>query len=134
MRPEPMVRTTSAVALALLTALPALGLAQEKTRFASLQDALRAGGALAGGSGPRNVEWIEGGRRFSFTIATQGGGEEIRAHDPGTGRGTLLFTARGGTFPGIDQPFEYRSFQWSEDSRHLVFQTRFRPLDRNSGP
>jgi dipeptidyl-peptidase-4 len=128
-----MVRTTSAVALALLTALPALGLAQEKTRFASLQDALRAGGALAGGSGPRNVEWIEGGRRFSFTIATQGGGEEIRAHDPSTGRDTLLFTASGVTFPGIDQPFEYRSFQWSEDSRHLVFQTRFRPLYRNSG-
>src|SRR3989304_1373478 len=118
MRPEPMVRTTSAVALALLTALPALGLAQEKTRFASLQDALRAGGALAGGSGPRNVEWIEGGRRFSFTIATQGGREEIRAHDPSTGRDTLLFTASGVTFPGGNEPFDYRSFPWAGGARH----------------
>ena len=126
---------TRYTSLVLLMSLgwPLAAQAQEKTRFASLQDALRAGGALAGGSGPRNVEWIEGGRRFSFTIATQGGGEEIRAHDPSTGRDTLLFTASGVTFPGGNEPFDYRSFQWSEDSRHLVFQTRFRPLYRNSG-
>ncbi|MBI2537841.1 MAG: S9 family peptidase, partial [Gemmatimonadetes bacterium] len=82
---------------------------------------------------PRNVNWIEGGRRFSFTIAAEGGGEEIRAHDPGTGRDTLLFTARGRTFPGTSEPFEYESFLWAEDSRHLVFQTRFQPLYRRSG-
>ena len=106
--------------------------AQEKARFTSLEQALRSGAALAGGSGPRDVNWIEGGRRFSFT--TRGpAGEEIRAFDPATGRDTLLFTAEGKTFPGTSEPFAYRSFQWSADSRHLVFQTHFQPLYRRSG-
>jgi dipeptidyl-peptidase-4 len=106
--------------------------AQEKARFASLQDALRASGAMAGGSGPQNVNWIEGGKRFSFTMRSAGG-EEIRAFDPASARDTLLFTASGRTFPGGSEPFAYQSFQWSSDSRHLVFQTRFQPLFRRSG-
>src|SRR3990172_8222784 len=145
----------AAIALLMATrgALPAPSPAQEKARFSSLQDALRASGALAGGAGPpggggvgggaggaggggcgaREVDGMGGGKRFSFTIAAEGGGEEIRAHDPGTGRDTLLFAARGLTFPGTSEPFEYESFQWAEDSRHLVFQTRFQPLYRRSG-
>ncbi len=131
MRTESIVRTTLVVVL--LGALTAPSRAQEKTRFSSLQDALRASGAMAGGSGPGNVDWIEGGRRFSFTIAADGGAEEIRTHDPATGRDTLLFTARGVSFPGTGEPFEYQSFQWAEDSKHLVFQTHFQPLYRRSG-
>jgi len=133
MRTKLPYQAAIALLMATLGALPAPSPAQEKARFSSLQDALRASGALAGGSGPREVDWIEGGKRFSFTIAAEGGGEEIRAHDPGTGRDTLLFAARGLTFPGTSEPFEYESFQWAEDSRHLVFQTRFQPLYRRSG-
>ena len=115
----------------LLVLLPAAAWGQQKTRFGSLQEALMAGGQMAGRGGPRGV-WIEGGRRFSFT--TRGAnGEEIRAMDPATGRDTLVFNAQGLTFPGTSDAFAYQSFQWSRDFRHLVFQTHFRPLYRRSG-
>ncbi len=97
-----------------------------------LQDVFAVSRALNGSSGPQNVVWIEGGRRFSFT-QRDSGATEIRAMDPATGRDTLLFTTRGVTFPGTTEPFAYRTFQWARDSRHLVFQTRFKPLYRNSG-
>ena len=47
--------------------------AQQKTRFSSLEEALRSGGALAGGSGPREGDWIGGGRGGSFTTRGAGG-------------------------------------------------------------
>jgi dipeptidyl-peptidase-4 len=121
--------TIAGFALLLLpSALPA----QQKTLLRNLDSALAAGRVLAGRAGPQNVNWIDGGQRFSFTVRGDSG-PEIRALDPGTGRDTLLFAARGLTFPGAAEPFAYRSFQWARDSRHLVFQTRFRPLYRNSG-
>jgi dipeptidyl-peptidase-4 len=106
--------------------------AQEKTTFKDLNEALSAGRAMAGRSGPRSVNWIEGGRRFSFTIASDSG-EQIRALDPVTGKDTLLFAARDLSFPDTAAPFQYQSFQWARDSKHLVFQARFRPIYRNSG-
>ena len=128
------MRTTQTMGLLLATVLtlPALGQAQQKSRFTNLQEALRASSALSGGFGPRNVNWIDGGKRYSY-IARSDSGEEIRAVDPATGADTLLFAARGLTFPDTSEPFAYRSFQWAQDSRHLVFQTHFRPLYRNSG-
>lgn len=118
--------------LAALLIVPAALAAQEKARFASLQESMRAGGALAGGSGPRNVNWIDGGRRYSY-IARSDSGESIRLTDPATGLDSLLFRAEGFTFPGTTEAFEYESFQWARDSRHLVFQTHFQPLYRRSG-
>ena len=124
------LKTVRTLAVLLLLA-PAAAWAQQKTPFGSLQEALMAGGAMSGRSGPRGV-WIEGGRRFSFT--TRGAtGEEIRAMDPATGRDTLIFNAQGLTFPGTSDAFTYRSFQWAPDFRHLVFQTNFHPLYRRSG-
>jgi dipeptidyl-peptidase-4 len=123
---------TAGLLLAAFLTLPALGQAQQKSRFANIQEALRASSALAGGFGPRNVNWIDGGKRYSY-IARADSGEEIRAFDPATGRDTLLFAARGLTFPDTSEPFAYRSFQWAQDSKHLVFQARFQPLYRNSG-
>src|SRR2546427_277202 len=117
---------------AVFLTLPVLLPAQEKARFATLQEALRSGAALAGGSGPRNVNWIDGGRRYSF-IARADSGEEIRVFDPATGTDSLVFRAGGFTFPGGTGPFAYQSFQWARDSRHLVFQTHFQPLYRRSG-
>ena len=121
-----------AVLLTALLVVPSAGRAQEKQRFATVLDALRAGGALAGGNGPRNVNWIDGGRRYSY-IDRGPEGEVIRAHDPATGADTLLFSASGLTFPGTDERFAYNAFQWAHDSRHLVFQTRFQPIYRRSG-
>ena len=112
--------------------LPALLRAQEKARFANLREALQAGSSLSGGFGPRDVNWIDGGRRYSF-IARSDSGEEIRVFDPATGADSLLFRARGLTFPGGTEAFAYQSFQWAQDSKHLVFQTHFQPLYRRSG-
>ena len=121
-----------ALSLLVLLAPAAPASAQQKQRFANLTEALQAGGALSGGSGPRSVNWIDGGRRFSFITRGQDG-EEIRAMDPATGQDTLLFSARGVSFPDTAAPFTYRSFEWSRDSRFLVFQTNFRPIYRRSG-
>ncbi|HKP77185.1 MAG TPA: S9 family peptidase [Longimicrobiaceae bacterium] len=119
--------------LAAALLLPAALTAQQKQRFASLDQALQAGGALGGRSGPRSVNWIEGGNRFSYLDRDAAGKEVIKAYDPATGRDTLLFTAQGLTFPDTREPFEYESFQWAQDSRHLVFQSNFQPIFRRSG-
>ena len=122
------------VAAALLLAPPLLLPAQQKAVFANRVDALRATGLLAGHDGPRDVNWIDGGARFSYTARDPRTRHEvIRGYDPATGRDTLLFSADGLTFPGDTEPFSYRSFQWAHDSRHLVFQTHFKPIYRRSG-
>lgn len=127
--------TTTLVTIALqLPFPPAVARAQEKARFSTLTDALRASIVLAGRSGPRDVNWIDGGSRFSYTQRdSETGREVIRAFDPATARDTLLFTAAGLTFPGSTEPFSYESFQWAHDSRHLLFQTHFQQLYRRSG-
>lgn len=128
----PRSRVRDYFALLLTLTLPVWLSAQEKVQFASLQDAMRAGGALSGGFGPRDVNWIDGGRRYSY-IARSDSGESIRVTDPATGQDSLLFRAQGLTFPDTTGPFEYQSFQWARDSRHLVFQTHFEQLYRRSG-
>src|SRR6476646_1830091 len=108
--------------------------AQEKQRFSSIDEALQAGGILSGRQGPRDVNWIEGGRRFSYTDRDPAtNAPVIRAYDPPTGQSTVLFTTAGVTVPGTNQPFSYDSFQWAQDSKHLVFQTNFQPIYRRSG-
>ena len=119
------------VALILLLA-PSLGQAQQKTHMRSLSEWIAVSRALGGRPGPQNVTWIDGGRRYSY-IARTDSGSEIRALDPATGKDTLLFAARGRTFPDTTEPFAYQSFQFGRDSKHLVFQTRFQPIYRRSG-
>lgn len=119
--------------VALAICLPFTATAQEKQRFANLDEALQAGSILSGRQGPRNVNWIEGGKRFSYTDRDPRGTPLIRAYDPATGKDTVLFTTAGLTFPGTNQPFSYDSFEWAQDSRHLVFQSNFQPIFRRSG-
>ena len=118
-------------AFALLTAPLA---AQQKQRYSSLPEALQSSAILSGRGGPRDVVWIEGGRRFSF-ISTdpQTGQSEIRVYDPATGRDSVLVAGAGLMTPGTTQPFRYESFQWARDFRNLVFQTNFRQIFRRSG-
>ena len=52
--------------VALVILLPLTAFAQEKQRFATMDEASQAGAILAGRQGPRNVNWIEGGKRFSY--------------------------------------------------------------------
>ena len=129
-----MHRTTRLCFVALVLCLPFVAGAQEKQRFANLDEALQAGAILSGRQGPRNVNWIEGGRRFSYTDRDpQTTAPVIRAYDPESGTATTLFTTSGLTFPGTNEPFAYDSFQWAQDSKHLVFQTNFQPIFRRSG-
>ncbi len=127
MRPRPICFTALGLVL-----LASPSQAQDKKTFANVMEAMQASGAMAGRSGPRSVNWIDGGNRYSYT--TRGAdGEEIRASDPATGQDTLLFSAKGVSFPDTAAPFTYQSFQFAQDSRHLVFQTRFKQIYRRSG-
>ena len=120
--------------VALVVCLPFVATAQEKQRFSSLDEAAQAGAILRGRQGPQNVNWIEGGARFSYNDRdARTGTPLIRVYDPLSGKDTVLFTTTGLTFPGTNQSFAYDGFQWARDSKHLVFQTNFRPLYRNSG-
>ncbi|KAB7731163.1 prolyl oligopeptidase family serine peptidase [Rudanella paleaurantiibacter] len=103
--------------------------ASAKQRFASLQQALSAGGQLNGSQGPRSVNWIDNGRAFSYLD----GQSTIKTFTPQTGQETVVFDASGLTFPGTTQKFVYQSFQWSKDSKNILFQTNFRPVYRRSG-
>jgi len=106
--------------------------AQQKARFPDLRTALLAGGGMNGGFGPQGLTWIDGGKRYSYIGGTHDA-EEIRAFDPATGKDTLIFAAKGLTFPDSSEPFSYNQFQWTRDSRNLVFQTNFQPIYRRSG-
>jgi hypothetical protein len=70
--------------LAAALMLPAALGAQQKARFTSLDQALQSGGALSGRAGPRSVNWIEGGDRFSYLDRDAAGKEVIKAYDPAT--------------------------------------------------
>jgi dipeptidyl-peptidase-4 len=129
-----MKRTARRYFVALIVCVPFVASAQEKQRFASIDEAMQAGAILRGRQGPQNVNWIEGGARFSYTDRdARTGTPLIRAYDPPTGKDTVLFTTTGVTFPGTNQPFTYDGFEWAGDSKHLVFQTNFRPIYRRSG-
>ena len=110
----------------ILASLIQLTYAQQQ--YASLPEALQSGFRLRGKSGPASVNWIDNGDRYSFIA-----GEEIHTMDPKTGQESTVFTSSGLHLPGSSSAFSYESFQWSKDSRHLVFRTNFRRIFRNSG-
>ena len=109
-------------------AFPAVAFPQQKQKFSTIDDAIAAGSILTGRPGPRSVNWIEGGNKFSFIDRNV-----IKTYDPATGRDSVLFTGQGLTFPGTSQAFDYDEFQWAQDSRHLVFGSNFQKIYRRSG-
>jgi dipeptidyl-peptidase-4 len=115
-------------ATALFFLIPFGGLhAQNKQQYSSLENAISAGDKLRGNRGPRSLNWIKGGNQYSF-IAN----DEIHTLDPKTLKEDTVFNSKGVTFPGSDKPFEYESFQWSHDSKHIVFKTNTRHIFRRS--
>lgn len=108
--------------------LPDQSMAQTKTNYSSLSDAFAASRILRGKSGPGSVNWINNGNQYSFIA-----GDSIKIKDPATLKESLVFTKDGLNFPGTSTPFDYESFQWSHDSKHLVFKTNFRKIYRRSG-
>jgi dipeptidyl-peptidase-4 len=105
-----------------------LAVTAQKQQYSSLADALRSAGNLYGNPGPQSVNWTNGGEKYSYI-----NNDEIRSMDPQNLKDELIFTNKGLTFPGSGKAFNYESFQWSRDSKHLVFKTDFRPIYRKSG-
>lgn len=103
--------------------------ASTKPRYANLQQALAATGQLAGSGGPRSVNWIEDGNKFSYLD----GQRVIKTFSPKDQTEIVVFDGSQLKFPGTDKPFTYGSFQWSKDSKNILFQTNFRPVYRRSG-
>ncbi len=108
------------------------GILPAQENYSNLKQALAAQWILAGEQGPQDINWIEGGNRFSYTASTDQG-DEIRSFEPANGADQLIFDASGMSFPGSGEPFEYSSFQWSQDSKYILFQCNFRPIWRRSG-
>ncbi|AKD57554.1 S9 family peptidase [Spirosoma radiotolerans] len=100
-----------------------------KQRYTNLQQAVSSGGQLAGSPGPRSVNWIEGGTKFSFID----GQNTIKTLSPKDQKEDVIFDGSQLKFPGTDKPFAYGSFQWSKDSKNILFQADFRPVYRRSG-
>lgn len=110
------------------------GIAQEKQRYSDVKEALSQSGQLSGSNGPRNVNWIDEGNRYSYMqYNEETENMEIRAYNPASQEDELIFNNAGHTFPDTDSTFDYSSFQWSNDSKYLVFQSNFRPVYRRSG-
>ena len=108
--------------------------AQEKAGYKNIQEAIRATGMLAGKSGPRSLNWIDDGNRYSYIAASDSTKQEdIRSFNPKTGKDELIFDAQSFTFPDTNKQFEYRSFQWAHESKHILFETNFRKIYRRSG-
>ncbi len=108
--------------------------AQEKARFKNIQEVMMAGGQLAGKSGPRSLNWIDNSNRYSYlAINDSTKNEEIRSFNPKIGKDELIFDAKGLMFPDTNEAFSYRSFQWAQDSKHILFETRFKKMYRRSG-
>ena len=109
-------------------------IAQNKQPYKNLTDALFSSRNLYGNSGPSGVNWIDNGNKYSYTVNNrEDQKEEIHVFDPASLKDELLLDNSSLKFPGTDTAFNYESFQWSRDSKHLVFQTNFRPIYRRSG-
>lgn len=124
-----IVRLTGLAVLLNGVLLTSIAQAQSKQRYTNLQQAIFSGGQLNGSTGPRSVNWIEGGNKFSFTD----GQNIIKTLSPKDQAETVVFDGSQLKFPGTDKPFAYGSFQWSKDSKNILFQSNFRPVYRRSG-
>ena len=109
--------------LVCLLALP--GWSQKK--YPTLRAALGAG--LGGSNGPRSVNWINNGETFSYI---EGRGV-IKSFSPKTQKEAVVFSSKEMKFPGTSRQFRYSSFEFSKDSKYLLFKTNFRPVWRRSG-
>ncbi len=102
--------------------------------YENVEQAVYATAKLKGKSAPQSLNWIDNGNSYSYTEKNSADGhEEIRSFDPSTLKDKLVLDAYKLNFPGSSKPFNYKSFQWGHDSRHILFQTDFRKIYRRSG-
>jgi dipeptidyl-peptidase-4 len=103
-----------------------------KRVYANMLDANRASAQLAGESGPANVNWINDGKRFSY-IKRVDNKQQIWVNDPQTGQDELIFDPDSIYIPGTNTPFTFGSFQWSLNSKFILFRSNFRAVWRRTG-
>jgi len=118
--------------VALLLVMMTLALTAQKKQYDSLMEALASGGSLRGDRGPAGVEWIQDRDQYSFT-SRDGRSQQIWIYDIKTDSEELVFNGSEHQFPGTEDPFNYRSFQWTRDYKYLLFQTNFERIWRYSG-
>ena len=107
---------------------------QQKEGYSDIKDAILSTRILRGSPGPRNVDWIDNGNQYSYTVRNDSTmHKEIREFDPATLNDKLLLDVDNLTFPSSGEKFNYKSFKWAKDSKHIMFQTNFRPIYRRSG-
>lgn len=106
----------------------------DDNNFQSVREALVSQSRFSGSAGPSNITWINDGNQFSYqTFNANSRRMEIRIMDPANDTDELLFDGEGLTFSDSDDEFTFESFQWSENSRYILFETNFRPIYRHSG-
>jgi dipeptidyl-peptidase 4 len=118
--------------LAFLLVLMTISIAAQKKQYDSLMDAFMSGGSLRGDRGPAGVEWIQDSDKYSFT-QRDGRSQQIWTYDIKTDAEELVFSENDHQFPGTENPFSYRSFQWTRDYKFLLFQCNFESIWRYSG-
>jgi len=120
------------VTLAGLLILFTIAVSAQKKQYDSLMEAFMSGSSLRGDPGPSGVEWIKESDKYSFT-KREGRSQQIFTYDIKAEKEELVFNEQDHVFPGTEQPFRYRSFQWTRDYRFLLFQTNFQRIWRYSG-
>jgi len=118
--------------VAFLLVMMTLALTAQKKQYDSLMEALMSGGSLRGDRGPAGVEWIQDSDQYSFTRREERN-QQIWIYDIRTDSEKLVFDEGDYQFPGTEDPFRYRSFQWTRDYKFLLFQTNFKKIWRYSG-
>ncbi|HSD64597.1 MAG TPA: hypothetical protein VLB50_12385 [Ignavibacteriaceae bacterium] len=107
---------------------------QEKKEYTSMEEAIMSSKVLKGKSGPQNVDWIKNGSCYSYTLPNNATNhDEIREYNPGTLEDNLLLNVDELTVPSSTEKFNYDSYEWSKDSKYIIFKANFRPIYRNSG-
>lgn len=107
-------------------------LSAQKKQFDTVEEALSSF-FIPQGRGPSNVQWIDGGKRYSYTSGVAASDRNISIYNPADASNEVIYEAPKVMFPDSDDLFNFRSFEWTNDSKNIVFQTNFRPIYRNSG-
>lgn len=123
------MRKLSFVTLLILISITVVA---QKKQYSSLREAIFASTSLRGDQGPSDVQWINEGDRYSFS-KSEGWSQQIWTYDLKLQTEELIFSETDFTFPGTDDPFSYRSFQWTRDYQYILFQTNFEQIWRFSG-
>ncbi len=127
--PEKIYFPFTAVLLFLFLIGNTIVISQVKKDYTSLSEAVSAGHILSGSSGPRDVQWMNSGTSYSHNIKNAETGHwEIRQYFPASQEDKLILDIGEITYPSTDEPIDYKSYRWSEDYEHLVFETDFRPI------